>query len=163
MTKLQFFYDYECPFCMRGYEYLTEHIKSRPDIEVEWRPIELHPRPEDHSPHTNLACQCYYIARELEADIQKFHTAMFQAVAIERRNVEDPQVLCGILEGIADTARLRALLDSGKYAKQIDENNDLAYEKNGVWYLPALRMNGKKLDAKGGAGITADELKIFLG
>jgi len=163
MSKLQFFYDYECPFCKRGYEYLAEQIKSRPDIEVEWRPIELHPLPEEYSPHTNLACQCYYIAKELGADTPEFHAAMFQAVAVERKNVEDTGVLCGILKGIVDTEKLRAVLTSGKYSKQIEENNDLAYEKNGVWYLPAFRMNGKKLDAKGGAGITEQELKKFLG
>ena len=162
MAVMQIFYDYECPYCKKGYEYLLERIGDHPEIEIEWRPIESHPLPEDHPPHTHLACQSYYIARELGADMGAFHAAMFQAIAIERRNVEKPEVLCGILGGIVDTEQFRAVLESGKYAKQVDENNDLAYEKSGVWFVPAFRMNGKKLDAKGGIGINPAELGEFL-
>jgi predicted DsbA family dithiol-disulfide isomerase len=159
---MQVFFDYECPYCKKGYEYLLEQMEGRAEIEIEWRPIESHPLPEDHPPHTYLACQSYYAARELGADMAAFHAAMYQAVAIERQNVEKPEVVCSILEGIVDAGKFRAILDSGKYAKQIDENNDLAYEKSGVWFVPAFRMNGKKLDAKGGVGITPQELRDFL-
>lgn len=159
---MQFFYDYECPYCKRGYEYLRELAGAHPEIEIEWRPIESHPLPEVHPPHTYLACQSYYIARELGADMPQFHAAMFQAVAVERQNVEKPGVLQDILDGLVDAGMFRAILESGKYAKQVDENNDLAYEKSGVWFVPAFRMNGKKLDAKGGAGVSREELNDFL-
>jgi predicted DsbA family dithiol-disulfide isomerase len=162
MAKMQIFYDYECPFCKKGYEYLLEEIGGHPTVEIEWRPVEAHPEPEDSHPHTDLACQSYYIAAELGADMDAFHAAMYHAVASERRNVEKSEVLCDILKGIVDTAKFRAILDSGKYARQVEENNELAYEKNGVWYLPAFRMNGKKLDAKGGAGISPWALRKFL-
>ena len=62
MKRIQFFYDYECPFCKKGYEYLVKELPQHPEIAIEWRPIELHPLPEKHYPHTNLACQSYYIA-----------------------------------------------------------------------------------------------------
>lgn len=162
MAKMQIFYDYECPYCKKGYEYLTEQIGGHPEIEIEWRPVEAHPLPEDSYPHTHLACQGYYAAKELGADMDAFHTAMFQAISIERQDAEKPEVLCAILKGIVDAEKFRAILESGKYAKQVDENNNLAYEKSGVWYLPAFRMNGKKLDAKGGVGISPDELRDFL-
>jgi predicted DsbA family dithiol-disulfide isomerase len=162
MSVMQVFFDYECPYCKKGYEYLLDLINDYPGIEIEWRPIESHPLPEDHPPHTYLACQSYYIAKELGADMPSFHAAMYQAVAIERQNVEDPKVLCNILKNILDTDKFRANLESGKYAAQIDGNNDLAYEKSGVWFVPAFRMNGRKLDAKGGIGITSEELKNFL-
>ena len=162
MRKMQFFFDYECPYCKKGYEYLLDQIDNHGDIEIECRPIESHPLPEDHPPHTYLACQGYYIARELGADMAAFHAAMYQAIAIERQNVEKPEVLCAILDGIVDTGTFRSILDSGKYAAQVNENNDLAYEKSGVWFVPAFRMNGKKLDAKGGVGISPEELREFL-
>ena len=162
MAKIQFFYDYECPYCKTGYEYLLEQIGGYPDLEIEWLPIEAHPLPENCFPRTHLACQSYYIAKEIGADMDAFHAAMFQAAGIKQRNVEKPEVLCDILKGIVDTGKFRAILDSGKYAKQIDENNELAYEKSGVWYVPAFRMNGKKLDAKGGVGIKAKELRNFI-
>ena len=162
MAKIQFFFDYECPYCKTGYEYLMEQIGSHPDIDVEWIPIEAHPRPENSFPHTDLACQGFYIAEELGADMNAYHTAIYQAVAIEKQNAEIPEVLCTIIENIVDKDKFRAILDSGKYAKQVDKNNDLAYEKNSVWFVPAFRMNGKKLDAKGGLGISRKELEKFL-
>jgi predicted DsbA family dithiol-disulfide isomerase len=166
MPKMRIFYDYECPFCKRGYEYLEEFIGSRPDIELEWRPIEAHPRPEDHPPHTDLACQSYYIARELGADMPKFHAAMFQATAIERQNVEDSGLLCRILKDVVDPGAFKGILESGKYAKQIDENNSLAYEKSGVWFVPAFRLETpkgeKKLDAQGGVGVSREAVRDFL-
>jgi predicted DsbA family dithiol-disulfide isomerase len=167
MSKMRVFYDYECPFCKRGYEYLQEFTGAYPDLEIEWRPIESHPRPEDHPPHTDLACQSYYIARELGADMPQFHAAMFQAVAVERQNVEKADVLCGILKNIVDPGKFRTLLESGKYAGQVDENNDLAYEKSGVWFVPAFRMDGpggseKKLDAQGGVGVSREAVRDFL-
>ena len=162
MAAIQFFYDYECPYCKTGYEYLLEQIDNYPDIEIEWRPIEAHPLPEEHPPHTYLSCQSYYIAKELGVNMSAFHAVMFQAVAVERQNVEDPEVLCEILKDIVDTAKFREILTAGKYASQIDENNDLAYEKSEVWYIPAFRMDGKKLDAKGGIGIRPEELRSFL-
>jgi predicted DsbA family dithiol-disulfide isomerase len=162
MAKMQFFFDYECPFCKKGYEYYLEFIGEHPEIEVEWRPVEAHPRPEDHPPHTDLSCAAYYAARELGADSPAFFAALFQAVAIERKNVENVDVLCDILKGLLDVAKFRAIIESGKYAKQVEENNDLAYEKSGVWFVPAFRMDGKKLDAKGGAGVSREEVRDFL-
>lgn len=167
MAVVQIFYDYECPFCKHGYEYLIESLGDFPWIEMEFRPIESHPRPEDHPPHTDLVCAAYYAARELGADMGKFHTAMFQAVAMERRNVEKPEVLAEIAESLVDGSKFKAILDAGKYAKQVEENNDLAYEKSGVWFVPAFRYTGTdgivlKLDAEGGAGITQTGLRSFL-
>jgi len=162
MAKMQFFFDYECPYCKTGYEYLLEQIGDHPTVEIEWIPIEAHPRPETSHPHTDLACQGYYIAEELGADMNAFHSAMYQTIAMEKQNVEKPEVLCAILKDIVDTGKFRAILDSGKYAEQVDRNNDLAYEKSGVWYVPAFRMNGKSLDAKGGLGISRKELRKFF-
>jgi predicted DsbA family dithiol-disulfide isomerase len=162
MAVMQFFYDYECPYCKQGYEYLLEQIDKYPEVEVEYRPIEAHPLPEDHFPHTNLACQSYYAAKALEADMAAFHAAMFQAIAVQQRNAEDVEELCDVLKDIVNPARMRVFLENGVFAQQIDENNDLAYEKSDVWYVPAFRMNGKKLDAKGGIGIRPEELRSFL-
>jgi predicted DsbA family dithiol-disulfide isomerase len=169
MKKLRIFYSYECPYCKKGYEDFLECAGTQDAgiDEIEWRPVEAHPRPEDFRPHVDLACQSYYIARELGADMPAFHAAMFQATAVERRNVEEPEVLAQILEGIVDAGKFLSILKSGKYAAQVDENNDLAYEKSGVWFLPAFRMfrsgaPAGKLDAEGGAGVDREALRAFL-
>jgi predicted DsbA family dithiol-disulfide isomerase len=167
MTKLQVFFDYECPFCKKGYEYLFSLLGEHREIDIEWRPIESHPLPEDHTPHTYLAVQAYYAAKELGADMPAFFAALFQAVAIERQDVEKTEVLCDIVREIVDPAKFRAILESGKYAKNVDENNDLAYEKSGVWFVPAFRMfmsdgSIKKLDAEGGVGVSREAVQDFL-
>jgi predicted DsbA family dithiol-disulfide isomerase len=169
MKKLRIFYDYECPYCKKGYEDFLECIKTADAgiDEIEWRPVEAHPRPESHRPHTDLACRSYYIARDREADMAAFHAAMFQAIAIERRNVEKPEVLAKILEGIVDGGEFLSILKSGKYAKQVDENNNLAYEESGVWFVPAFRIfrDGEltgRLDAQGSIGVGREKLQAFL-
>lgn len=162
MPKLQIFYDYECPFCKRGYEDLMSLIGNYPEIELEWRPIESHPRPEDHPPHTDLCIQAFYAALELNANLSDFHAAMFHATAKERRNVEQVDVLADIVKGLLDPAKFRAIIKSGKYAAKVSENDDLAYEREGVWFVPAFRMNGRKLDARGGVGVARQELADFL-
>ncbi|AEF80443.1 DsbA family oxidoreductase [Leadbettera azotonutricia] len=169
MSKFQIFYDYECPFCKRGYETLTELLPNYKGIEIEWRPVESHPRPEDHPPHTDLCVQSYYVAQELGADMKAFFAAMFQAVAAERQDVEKPEVLAAILKNVLDSPKFLAILKSGKYAPKVEENNDLAYEKKGVWYVPAFRAletaSGGTLpvlDAKGGVGVNREEVREFL-
>ena len=168
MAKVQFFYDYECPFCKRGYEYLLEVLPSFSDMEIEWRPVESHPRPENHRPHTDLCIQAFYIAAELGVEMAAFHKALFQAVSIERRNVEDREVIAKVLKGIVDETKLLELLKSGKYVSKADENNNLAYEKNEVWFVPAFRIPGSdlsgdtRLDAEGGVGLNREEIKRFF-
>jgi predicted DsbA family dithiol-disulfide isomerase len=162
MAKFELYYDYECPFCKLGYETLLELLPGYPGMDIEWIPVESHPRPEDHPPHTDLCVQAYYIARELGADMPAFHAAMFRGVAAERKNVEDPAVLTGIVAGVMDGEKFRAILDSGKYAKKPDENNDQAYEHKGVWFVPAFRAGDVKLDAKGGVGVSRSEVQAFL-
>ena len=168
MPKFRFFYDYECPFCKEGYEALVKILPEFPGMEVEWRPIEAHPRPEYSHPHTDLCIQAYYIAEELGADITAFHKAMFQAVIDDRENVEKEEVLTEIIKGIVDKNKFLEILRSGKYAAKVKENNDLAYEKNEVWYVPAFRIPGgnlkdaPRLDAKGGWGLSKREIRKFL-
>ena len=167
-AKVQFFYDYECPYCKKGYEDLLEVLPSFSNIEIEWRPVEAHPRPENQRPHTDLCIQAFYIAVELGADMAAFHKALFQAVSVEGRNVEESEVLAKVLKGIVDETKFLELLKSGKYDSKADENNDLAYEKNEVWFVPAFRLTGSdstnapRLDAKGGIGVSGEEIKRFL-
>ena len=162
MKTFQFYFDYECPYCRRGYETLLEILPQYPGIETEWIPIESHPRPENAYPHTDLCIQSFYIARELKADISKFHATMYQALSSGKHNVEDPEILGSIVEKIMDRGKFMELLKSGKYAPKVQENNDLAYEKEGVWYVPAFRAGKLALDAKGGIGVSANEVKNFL-
>jgi len=165
MAVFQFFFDYECPFCKRGYEDLMDLLPAFPGAEIEYRPIEAHPRPETYGIHTDLCVQAFYIAGELGAAMDAFSRALFQAVVVEGRNVEKAEVLADVVEGIVEKDKLLELLKNGKYASKVNENNSLAYDKNGVWFLPAFRVPGSKtprLDAKGGVGVSREEIRGFL-
>ena len=161
--KFQFFYDYECPYCKRGYETLMDLLPAH-NIEIEWRPIESHPRPEHCRPHTDLCIQAFYIAEELGANMAAFHKAMFRAVAAEGQNVEKGEVIAEILKGIVDGRKFLEILKSGKYVYKVRENNNLAYEKYDVWYVPAIRVPDSKsaLDARGGMGLSREEIRDFF-
>jgi len=166
MPKFSFFYDYECPYCKKGWEDLKALLPSYGGMEIDWRPIEAHPRPESCRPHTDLCVQAFYVAKELGADMDAFNKSLFLAVSIERQDVEKEEVLGEILHGIVDSKAFFEILNSGKYASMVAENNDLAYEKNGVWFVPALRADGPegalRLDAKGGVGVSRKEIVDFL-
>ena len=161
MPKFQFFYDYLCPHCKTGYEIMMALLPDFPNVEVECIPVELSPRPM-----ANPYIQAFYIAQELGADMDKFQNTLFQKASIENQNVRSIKVLSDILEKIINKEKLLEILESGKYAPKVAENNDLAYEKDDIWFLPAFRVPGKKdapkLDAKGGVGISREELKEFL-
>jgi len=162
MRQVTMFFDYECPFCKRGYAYFKDALKDYDDVEVIYRPIEAHPRPENHPPHTDLSCQTFYIVKELGGDILALHEIMYQAVATERQNVEDPEVLADIVKGLVDRKAFLEILNSDKYRATIDKNNDDAYEHLGVWAVPAFREGDKKLDAKEGIGVSEAQVREFL-
>ena len=168
MSKFQFFYDYECPFCKKGYEHLMDLLPAYPGVEIEWRPIEAHPRPENVWPHTDLCVEAFYAAGELGAGMDAFNRAMFRAAAIERQDVERGAVLAEILKGIVDSGKLLEILKSRKYASKVSENNNLAYEKKDIWYVPAFRVPESdsravpRLDARGGIGVRPSEIRSFL-
>lgn len=162
MRTLEVFFDYACPYCLRGHEYLTELLPQYPDIEVVWRPCEAHPRPERYGNHSDLCTQGMFYALEQGVDIWDYHSRMYGAAVKERVNIEDPEVVAGRVYGLLDPAAfLKALLD-GTYEKAVSDANDYAYEQSGVWAVPSYRMGGKKLDSVENVGATKQQLASFL-
>ncbi len=162
MRQLEFFFDYECPYCKRGYEDLVSALEDHSDIEVVWRPVEAHPRPEDHPPHTDLALQGMYFALQNGVDANAYHERLYAAVHVDRIDVEDPAALADYVQDLTDKDLYLKALTDGTYKQIQEDGNDYAYEENEVWFLPALRMDGKKLDAEGGIGVSADAIVDFL-
>ncbi|MFP3155635.1 DsbA family protein [Lachnospiraceae bacterium ZAX-1] len=163
MRKLEIFFDYECPFCKLGYEYLMELLPKHSDIEIIWKPCEAHPRPESNSPHSDLVLQALLFALDHGVkDEHEFHRRMYQAVASERQNVEIIDTVVNIVGDLVDADALKASLKNGEYAERQSKLNDYAYNENGVWFIPAFRMGIKKLDAAGGVGVTKQQLVEFL-
>ena len=162
MRKLEVFFDYSCPFCLKGHEYLKELLPRYTDIEIVWRPCEAHPRPENYGLHSDLCIQGMFYALEQDADIWDYHKRMYDAALIEHLNIEDPEAVAAAVLGMLDTDAFLKVLQSDKYEKAVTDSNDYAYEQSSVWAIPSYRMEGRKLDSELGVGITKEQLAAFL-
>ena len=162
MRKLEVFFDYICPFCLKGHGYLRELLLQYPDIEVVWRPCEAHPRPEQYGRHSDLCIQGLFYAMDNDADIWGYHDSMYKAAIIERVNIEDPEVVARHAHGLLDPDALFNALQNELYEKAVIDANYYAYEQSGVWVVPAYRMEGRKLNSIEGVGITKAQLEAFI-
>jgi len=162
MRKLEVFFDYACPFCLKGHEYLMELLPEHNDIEVVWHSCEAHPRPEVYGRYSDLCVQGMFYAMEQGADLRDFHDHMYQAALKDGIDIEDPAALAEYFKDLFEPEAFRAALLSGKYEKAVLDANDYAYEQSGVWFVPAYRVEGRKLDAAGGVGVTKSQLVDFL-
>jgi len=162
MRKMEVFFDYSCPYCLTGHEYLVELIGQYPDIEIIWRPCEAHPRPEEYHRYSDLCVAGLFYAFEKNIDIWDFHMRMYKAACKDGVDIEDPVALANVFGEILDSADMAEALKNKKFNQAVLDANDYAYEENDVWCVPAFRMDGKKLDAIGGVGITKKDLDEYL-
>ena len=162
MPTLEVFFDYACPYCLKGHEYLVELAPQYPDITIDWRPCEAHPRPEEHGPHSDLCIRSMFFARDQGVDLWAWHRLMYAACLADGIDIEDAGALAAYAKDLADPAAFKAALDAGQYTEELQRNNDYAYEESGVWAVPSYRMDGRKLDAAEGVGVTKAQLKAFL-
>ena len=162
MRELEMFFDYECPYCKKGYEDFLKLLGDYSDISVIWRPCEAHPRPEDHPPHTELCLQGLFYVQDIGGDVMAYHKRMYDAVHTDKIDVEDAAVLADYVSDMLDKDAYLAMLRDGTYAQVQSQGNDYAYDECGVWYLPAFRMDGKALDAQGGIGVSPQQIAEFL-
>ncbi|MDL2224896.1 thioredoxin domain-containing protein [Eubacteriales bacterium OttesenSCG-928-M02] len=164
MRALEIFFDYSCPFCLKGHTYLKELLAEGVgvDITLVWCPCEAHPRPEEHGRHSDLTMQGMYYALEKGVDIWAYHDAMYQAGVTNRADIEDVTVLADYVKDILDGEDYISAVESGRYREIQQKGNDYAYKENGVWAVPSYRMGGRKLDSPEGVGITKEALKDFL-
>jgi len=159
---MEVFFDYACPYCLKGHEFLLEAIRKHPDVAPDWRPCEAHPRPETHGPHTDLCVRGMFFARDHGVDLWAYHQCVYRLALIDRIDIEDADALAEGLAGLLDADAFRAALRSGAYADELERANCHAYEESGVWAVPAYRMEGKKLDAVEGIGISKRQLDDFM-
>ncbi len=163
MNQLEVFFDYACPFCLRGHEYLGDLRPLYPQIEIIWRPCEAHPRPERYGPHSDLCIQGMFFALYHGADIWAYHDRMFKAALKDRINIEDIDALSDHVRDLLDADAFRKALQNGEYARIQQDANRYAFEQSGVWAVPSYRLNGRKLDSIEGIGVTKEQLADFMG
>ena len=162
MSKLEVFFDYTCPFCFKGHGYLMELLQKYPDIEIEWRSCEAHPRPETYGRHSDLCVRAMYFALTHRADLAEYHRVMFQAAFTDRADIEDINTIVKITKGLLEEDELRSALEGNQFEDKLLENNLLAWEVYRFPAVPSYRLDGKILESKEGVGVSKTQLDDFL-
>lgn len=162
MPKLEVFFDYACPYCLRGHEYLAELIPQFPQIEIVWLPCEAHPRPDRYGPHSDLCAQGMYFALEHGVDIWEYHTLMYGAALKKRIDIENVNTLADYAGSLLDSEAFREALKSKQYKGKLLENNRLAWESYRFSAVPSYIMNGKTLISVEDIGVSKDRLMRFM-
>lgn len=160
--ELEVFFDYACPYCFRAHGYLTELMPQYPQLGIVWRPCEAHPRPDRYGPHSDLCIQGYFFALENGADALAYHDRMYRAALIDRIDIESVDALADFVRDLVDADAFRLALRQGTYQKALAEANRLAFERSGVWVVPAYRMEGQKIDSVENIGVSKEQLRRFL-
>ena len=161
-AEIEVFFDYACPYCLKGHQNLIELLPDFPEIEVVWRPCESHPRPERYGMHSDLLIQGMFFAAENGVDLWEYHERAYSVILKQRINVENIDVLMQCFSDMLDAEKLRLALQDGQYRKAQRESNEYAFSKSGVWVVPAYRMNGQKLDSVENVGVPKVQLREFL-
>ena len=161
--KMEMFFDYACPYCLKGHDLLVGLIAEYPEIEMIWCPCEAHPRAEeDRSRYSDICIQGMFFAQENHVDMWAFHEAMYQAAVTDKADIEDIDVLASYVKDLLDVTAFKEALHNKVYEQRQLNANPYAYEKNDIWAVPSFRMSGKALDAAEGIGVTEQQLKAFM-
>lgn len=161
MSKLEVYFDYACPYCLRGHKILSEIIPQYP-IEIEWQPCEAHPRPERYGPHSDLCARGMYFAMEHDVDLMKYHDRAYRAALIERADIENPRVVARLADNLTDTDAFYAALSGDAYLDRLLENNRFAWEVYRFPAVPSYRMNGRALKSIEDIGVSESRLIAFI-
>ena len=162
MRQLEVFFDYACPYCLRGHEFLKRLLPLHPDVAVVWRPCEAHPRPDPYGPHSHLCIQGFFFMRQRGADLWAYHDRMFRAALIDRADLENIGVLSRYAEGLADMRAFREALRAGTYRKAQLEANAAAWDRERLPAVPSYRLDGRRLNSVEDVGVTERQLAEFL-
>lgn len=162
MTTLEVFFDYVCPYCLRGHEILLELLPRFPQTLIEWHPCEAHPRPDRYGLHSDLCARGMFYAQEHGASLMEYHRRIYRAVHIDHADIEDLSVVAKVADGLLDSSLFYAALAGNTYADILSENNRLAWEVYQFPAVPSYRMNGTLLKSVGNVGITKQRLEEFL-
>ena len=85
-----------------------------------------------------------YFARAHGADLLEYHRLMYRAALIERADIEDPAVVARAAAPLLDAGALEQALRGGRYERELQKANAYAFDRSGVWAVPAYRMDGRR-------------------
>ncbi|MDR2940924.1 MAG: thioredoxin domain-containing protein [Clostridiales bacterium] len=162
MNKLEAFFDYACPYCLRGHNYLLAVMPKFKNIEVVWRPCEAHPRPEKYGLHSDLCAMGMYYILENNADIMAYHEIMYDAAITKKLDIENLGLISDLVSGLVDKKEFYNAIKSGKYSGLLKVNNETAWGMHNFSAVPSFVLNGRVLVSAEGIGVTEGMLEGFL-
>ena len=146
-------------------DYLEELLPKYPNVEIDWKQVEAHPRLEEpeHRPYVDLIVRGGLFIKDSGGNELGFIRRVFKAHFHEKRSVEDVAVLVNCAKDIgADPIGFESALSDKKYEKAQLDANDYAYETQGVWAVPTFVCGDIRVDAIGGIGVSKAQLDEFL-
>lgn len=162
MVTLEVFFDYACPYCLRGHENLLELMPQYPQTLIEWHPCEAHPRPDRYGLHSDLCARGMFYAQEHGADLMEYHRRIYRTALVDHADIESPSVVSKAVDGLLDSKLLYEALTGNAYADTLTENNRLAWEVYQFRAVPSYHMNGRLLKSVENIGVTKGLLAEFL-
>ena len=142
MKKLEVFFDYNCPYCLKGHEQLLEHLPEHPGLEVVWHPCEISVFKKEQGRDTDICQQAMFFAADSNIDMWLFHKKIYDLIYVDKANTKDIDVLADALKDLLDAEALRQALKSGKYINNVKESNNFAFNVTGVHVVPTYRADG---------------------
>jgi protein-disulfide isomerase len=158
---LEVFFDYACPYCLRGHDHLLVLLQKYPDIEPEWRPCEAHPRPERYGAHSDLLARGMYYALQHGGDVMKYHELMYRA-ARNRADIESLRAVSELAGALVNSGDFYSALDKGAYLDKLAENNRLAWSELRFPAVPSYRCKGRLLKSVENVGVSMRQLEEFI-
>ena len=162
--KLEMYYDYACPYCLTGHEYLLDVLKEYPGVEMVWLPCEAHPRPEVYGRYSDLCARGMYLAADLGVDLMAYHNLMYKVALAKQVDIMDAAALAEALKELAEPSKLAEGLSGDKYVDVLDENNTQVWDVHDCPAVPSFRNaeTGALLKSVPGVGVTKEQLADFI-
>lgn len=164
MPKIvQAFFDYVCPYCCRGILAFLDMLPDYPEVQVDWKPCEAHPRPEYAPIHSDVAAQAMLCLQDQGGDLIRFHRLVFQAYFEKRMHIDDPQVLADLAAACGgDGKAVYKALQARQYAAAVVENNRLAWDELGLFAVPSYRTGNRLAGSRDGILVSKNEVAKLL-
>ena len=142
MKKLEVFFDYNCPYCLKGHEQLAAFLKDKPDLEIIWHPCEISEYKNNFSGlHTDISLQGMFFAAENNVDLWQYHQRVYDMKFKDGVNTQDIAAFANALKDILDSEALKQALNNGKYANKVKDSNHYAFKATGVHVVPTYRAD----------------------
>ena len=160
--RLEVFFDYACPYCLRGHNDLVALLPEYPHISVVWLPCEAHPRPERYGPHSDSLARGMYVAQRHGVNLMEYHNRAYRATLIDRLDINNLNVVAHLVDGLMAPGAFRKDLQDGAFLDKLHENNRLVWETFCFAAVPSYCMDGKTLQSIEGIGVSRQQLADFL-